>query len=271
MLNPELTQSPEAIKSCCALLYENDWATLLLGDSFHPGGLALTRRLGELLNLQPGQRILDVAAGKGTSAIFLARHFGCNVVGIDYSQNSIAQAQTEAAKAGVAHLTHFEQGDAERLNFDDATFDAVICECAFCTFPNKTAAAQEIARVLRSGGQIGLSDLTRNGKLPSELNTLLAWIACIADARPTQDYVGQLQNAGFAHTRVEPHPHALAEMVRNIQAKLLGAELMVKLKKLERPPGVDLEQAKSLARHTAQAVQDDKLGYTLITGIKPLT
>ena len=65
--------SATEIKTCCASLYESDWTRLLLGDSFHPGGLNLTERLGELLDLGPGQRVLDVAAGVGTSAIFLAR------------------------------------------------------------------------------------------------------------------------------------------------------------------------------------------------------
>ena len=116
------TITAEEIKNCCANLYESDWANLLLGDSFHPGGLALTQRLGELLNLQAGQRVLDVAAGKGTSAIFLAQHFNCQVVGIDYGQGTIAEARAKAEKAGVADLVRFEQGDAERLQFDNDTF-----------------------------------------------------------------------------------------------------------------------------------------------------
>ena len=68
----------EDIKACCALLYESDWAKLLLGHSFHPGGLALTHRVGTLLGLKPDMRLLDVAAGQGSSAIYLARQFGCH-------------------------------------------------------------------------------------------------------------------------------------------------------------------------------------------------
>ena len=63
----------------------------------------------------------------------------------------------------MAHLVRFEQGDAERLTLDDGQFDAVICECAFCTFPDKRAAAAEFARVLKPGGTVGLTDLTRSG------------------------------------------------------------------------------------------------------------
>src|SRR5579859_949314 len=170
------------LKLCCAAAYTSDWARLLLGDSFHPGGLALTERLGTLLSLGPGVRVLDVAAGKGTSAIHLARTFGCAVVGVEYGGDAVAAAVQAAEAAGVAHLARFEQGDAERLAAPDGSFDAVICECAFCTFPDKRAAAAELARVLRPGGRVGLSDLTRAGEIPADLRGLLAWIACIADA-----------------------------------------------------------------------------------------
>ncbi|MCP4937305.1 MAG: class I SAM-dependent methyltransferase [bacterium] len=113
MPNITTLQTTEELKSCCANLYESDWAKILLGDSFHPGGLALTQRLGQMLNLQPGDRVLDVAAGKGTSAIFLAQQFGCRVVGVDYGGQAIAEATAQADQAGVDHLVQFEQGDAE--------------------------------------------------------------------------------------------------------------------------------------------------------------
>src|SRR5712691_3346673 len=86
----------ENIKQCCASLYESDSARLLLGDSFHPGGLRLTERLGELLRLTPDDRVLDVASGKGTTAIFLAERFGCGVIGIDYSERNAREATEQA-------------------------------------------------------------------------------------------------------------------------------------------------------------------------------
>lgn len=257
----------ETVKTCCATLYESDWARLLLGDSFHPGGLALTGRLGELLGLRPGWRVLDVAAGQGASAIFLARRFGCQVVGVDFSADLVAEAIAQAESTGLADRVCFEQGDAESLRFDAGTFDAVICECAFCTFPDKPAAAREFARVLRAGGRIGLSDLTRSGPLPPALDGLLAWIACIADARPIDEYVAHLERAGFALDSVEPHDAVLGELVRNVRTKLLGAELLVKLKKLDLP-GADLDQAKAVARSAAQAVGEGRLGYALMVGTR---
>ena len=253
------------IKACCATLYESDFARVLLGDSFHPGGLRLTERLGEKLALGPGTSVLDVASGKGETAIFLARRFGSEVLGIDFGPENVKQAAARADEAGVGHLVRFQQGDAEKLGFPNASFDAVLCECAFCTFPDKPAAAAEFARVLGRGGRVGLSDLTRLAELPEELQGLLAWVACIADARPVEEYVGYLESAGMGHVEVETHDEALAELVRNIQGKLLGAELMSKLKKLDLE-GIDFAKAKKLARAATEAVRARKLGYALIVG-----
>src|SRR6266851_2381538 len=167
------SSSAETTKTCCADLYASDWARLLLGESFHPGGLALTERLGALLGLDAEFRVLDLAAGRGTSALHLARIFGCHVVGVDYGARNVALARDAAAEQGLAERVQFVQADAEQLSaIADESFDAVVCECAYCTFPDKPAAAMETARVLRPGGRFGLSDLKCNGVLPPEFNGL---------------------------------------------------------------------------------------------------
>src|SRR5665213_4033967 len=116
------------LKSCCAAVYQSDLARMLLGDSFHPGGQRLTARLGEQLGLGPGVRVLDVASGKGESAIFLARQFGCQVAGVDFGAQNVREASSNATAAQVALLVSFVEGDAEHLDFPDACFDAVVCE-----------------------------------------------------------------------------------------------------------------------------------------------
>lgn len=261
----------ELAKSCCAELYASDWARLLLGASFHPGGLALTERLGRLLGLRPTMRLLDVAAGPGTSALHLARVFGCRAVGLDYSPRNVELAQQAAEREGLADRVGFLHADAERLcDFADDAFDAVLCECAFCTFPDKAAAAREIARVLRPGGRFGLGDLTRSGPLPPELDDLLAWIACIAAALPVDDYSRHCEAVGLRIEHIEAHDAALAELVREIRARLLGAELVAKLQGLALPGGLaDFQRAKVLARRAAEAVQAGTLGYSLIVAAKP--
>jgi len=268
---PDIISESDAanIKSCCADAYQSDWAKLILGDSFHPGGTDLTEYLGSVLHLGPGQRVLDVAAGQGTSAIYLAQRFGCSVSGIEYSRATVESATRAVQAAGVAHLVTFEQGDAECLPVQTASFDAVICECAFCTFPNKAMAAAEFMRVLKPGGYVGLSDLTRQGEIPDGLQTLLAWIACIADAQPLENYVRYLTEAGLTIQLVEPHDEALSTMVRDIQAKLFGAELLVKLKKINLPNEIDFEQAKMLAKAAAKAIRARQFGYAVITAAKP--
>ncbi len=259
------TSTATELKTCCAALYETDYARLLLGDSFHPGGLELTERLGEQLELRPGQRVLDVASGTGATAVFLAERFGCHVVGLDYSTGLVGQARRRAQDAGLEQLVRFEHGDSERLPFPDGAFDALICECSFCTFPDKHAAADEFARVLRAGGHVGLTDITLNGPLPSELTGLLAQIICIADALPIDRYEALLEEAGFRIDRVEPHPEVLEATVRDVRAKLLGAKLLLKATKVE-IPGVDIGQAMSVARTAAETIEEGTIGYGLLVG-----
>jgi ubiquinone/menaquinone biosynthesis C-methylase UbiE len=255
--------TPPAVKQCCANAYQSDFARILLGDSFHPGGLELTRRMATLLELRPGMRVLDVASGKGESAIFLAKEIGCEVVGLDLGAENVHEARRRAEAANVAALTTFQHGDAESMEFPTASFDCVICECAFCTFPDKDAASREFARVLRDSGRVGLSDLTRAGSLPPDLDGLLAWVACIADARPVQEYAACLESAGFTNAAVELHDRALAQMARDVQGRLLGLELMSGLGKIDLA-GVDLDQAKRFARAAMRAIEEHKLGYALI-------
>jgi len=250
------------VKQCCANLYESDLVRLLLGDSFHPGGLELTARLGELLDLQEHHRLLDVAAGRGTSALFLAERFGCEIIGVDYSSESVATANCLAGEVGLADRVRFEKGDAERLAFANNSFDAVICECAFCTFPDKARAAAEFGRVLKPEGLIGLSDLTRSGAGPPELNGLLAWITCIADALPVEEYIEILSRADLVLEKFESHDEALTNLVREIRGKLIGTDMLLKLKKIKLP-GIDLGEAKSITRNMEKAVYQGKFGYAL--------
>lgn len=268
MTDSSTSQTTKTVKQCCARLYESDIAKILLGDSFHPGGLLLTERLGTLVNLTRESRVLDVASGPGTSALFLAERFGCEVVGVDYSPQNVERANELAANKNLGSRVHFELGDAERLQFPDASFDAVICECAFCTFPDKSSAASEFARVLRPDGHVGISDVTRAAVLPKELETLLAWISCIADAQPIESYASCLRSAGLDLRTVENHDAALVELVHQIRMKLFSAEVLVGLKKLALP-NVDFTSAKRMALSALAAVDQRQLGYAVLIGARP--
>ena len=263
-LQPQNTE----VKQCCASFYGSDFARFLLGESFHPGGAALTRELGERLGLSPASRVLDVAAGRGASALLLAQTFGCKVVGVDLSEENVRLAN-EAAVQNGSDLARFQLGDAESLPFEDRSFDAVICECAFCTFPDKPSAAREVFRVLRPGGSLGLSDLTRATAQDFELDSLLAWIACVADAAPLQRYAEWLAQAGFAMTQTAERSACLRELLDQVRGRLLLADVLAGLGKLGLP-GVDISRAKAFLSAAGAAVAKGELGYALLIADRPI-
>jgi arsenite methyltransferase len=257
----------EELKSCCASFYQSDVVRVLLGDVFHPGGLALTHHLGGVIDLTPDSHVLDVACGRGVSAVHLAKQFGCHVTGVDYGMENVARAQAHAAENRVAHLTRFRQGDAEKLPFESGIFDAVVAECSFCTFPDKATAAGEFVRVLKPGGRLGLTDMTLDGRLPDDIASLLAWVACVAGADTPGGYVTTLESAGFADFLIEDQGDALLEMVMDVRRRLLGVELAAKLGKLDLG-NLDLDEGKRLARRAVELIECGTVGYTLIAARK---
>lgn len=265
---PAPREPDEEVKSCCAAAYSSDAAAVLLGDSYHPGGSALTRRLADGLGISPGERVLDVASGRGTTALLLADAYAARVDGVDYSAAGTALAQQAARRAGLADLVRFTPGDAERLPYPDGTFDAVVCECALCTFPDKAGAAAEIARVLRAGGRLGLSDVIVDpGQLPAELTGLTARIACTADARPMAEYTRLLSEAGLRISGTERHDRAMLSMIDQIEARLN----LVRITAPEQltAVGVDLGAASAVLGAARAAVAAGTLGYGLITAVVP--
>jgi arsenite methyltransferase len=256
------------VKQCCARLYESDIVSRLLGDSFHPGGAALTRRLGQLLELSPSSRVLDAASGTGASALLVAQQFGCSVVGVELSVANATRAAAEARRLGLADRVRFAVADAERLPLGDLTVDAVICECAFCTFPDKAAAAREFARVLKEGGRIGLSDITRAPGPPGELADIMAWVACLADAGSADSYAAWLESAGLGLARVEHHDAALLDMVHRIGTRLFAVDVLAGLRTVDLG-GFDLDAAKRMTRQALDAVRGHRLGYALVSAVKP--
>lgn len=268
--NGKMTVPADAveIKQCCARVYESEVVRRLLGESFHPGGTALTERLGVLLGLAPASLVLDAASGNGTSAVFLAQRFGCRVVGVDLSAEHVARATAEAERLGLGDRLRFEVGDAEQLPLSGSAVDAIVCECAFCTFPDKPRAAREFARVLKPGGRVGLSDITRAAGPPGELADLMSWVACLADARSAATYAEWLTDAGLTDTLVEHHDGALTDMIRGIGTRLFATEVLTALGKLDLV-GLDFPAAKRLAKEAMTAVAEHRLGYALVLATKP--
>lgn len=252
---------PAAVKACCAAAYGLDVVTLFLGESYHPGGVALTRRLAQAMGLRAGERVLDVASGIGTTALLLAEECEVEVVGVDLGSSQVAKAQARAGEQGFDGQVRFEVGDAERLPLGDGTVDAVVSECAFCTFPGKDAAAAELARVLRPGGRLGLTDVwLEPDHLDPELRGLAGRVACLADARPVAETTATLERAGLTVTRVEGHDDALLTTIEQVEVRLRA----LRLADLPLLRGLDLRRAIDLARRAADTVRQGHAGYVLL-------
>ena len=261
---------PATIKSCCAAGYQSDLVAMILGDSYHPGGLTLTRRLADAVGVTAGQRVLDVASGPGSTALLLAEEYGATVEGVDLGQEAVESANRRARDANLGGTTGgrviFRVGDAERLPVADASVDVVVSECALCTFPDKVTAVGEMARVLRPGGRVGITDVTMDPeRLDPELADLAGWIACLADARPPEGYAALMTEAGLTVEVTEPHDGALGRMIDLIDARIT-ALAMIGTPALA---GIDLEAVRRRVRAAKVAVADGVAGYVLVVAVKP--
>ena len=132
------------------------WAS---GDysMFGAGLLIMGELLCEAVDLRPGQKVLDVATGSGNTALAAARRF-CDVTGIDYVP-ALLERGRERAVAERLEIT-FREGDAEDIPFPDASFDVVLSTVGVMFAPDQRKAADELLRVCRPGGRIGLSSWT---------------------------------------------------------------------------------------------------------------
>lgn len=248
-------------KACCAAVYGSDIAEVVLGPSFHPGGRRLTRRLARMARIRPGERVIDVASGAGDSALLVAEEFNTTVHGVDLSPLLVERATDAATAAGVSGRVSFEVGDAEHLRVARSV-DAVFCECALCTFPNKDRAVEGFARALRRGGRLCLSDVVVDrSRLPIELTGIMARVACVAEALPVEGYLRLLERSGLQVCDLERHDDAIVEMVERLDARLA----LVAAAGVDDLAGLDLAAIRALARSAVAAARDGVLGYVLIT------
>jgi SAM-dependent methyltransferase len=250
------------VKACCAAAYEHPLIRWLLGGDLHPGGEATTRRSLELLAVGPGGRLLDVASGRGASALLAARERGCEVVGLDYGADAVAEARAAAAAVSPRPAVEFVLGDAESLPFAASRFDAVLCECSLCTFPDKVRAVEEMRRVLRPSGRLAISDVVADrARLPRELEGPLATVACVGEALDSAGYRSLLASAGFEVVTVESRDADAATLAERVRDRLRGARI-VAAEQLQGLPG-GVEAAIECAGIAREAIADGVLGYSI--------
>ena len=256
--------------ACCAQFYEQDWVQTILGDSFHPGGIDLTKRLINSLNIKKGDRVLDVACGMGTTTLLVDEQFESSVTGVDFSEHNIERAQEIASSKNAS--AEFKVGDAMNLPLEDASVDHLICECAVSTFVDQPAAVNDFYRVLKSGGTLAISDMVLNGALPSKLEKLLAPWTCLASAKSAAGYQQLLLDAGFVVTSYSDESQSLLDLVLDLKKKLLVAGLGKTLATADGVPDVlaslDIPELKSLLDESKQLVGDGVVQYCRMTFAK---
>lgn len=146
-----------------------------VGLTKHLGGIGATQELVKICHIDKGQYILDVGCGVGVTACYLAKKYGCRVVGIDISEGMIEKSKKRAKKEGLENLVEFRVADAQELPFEIDLFDAVITESVTAFPENKQKAVQEYARVTKSGGYVGLNESTwLKVPVPPEI---IAWVS----------------------------------------------------------------------------------------------
>lgn len=146
------------------------------GMTKHMGGLKATRELVELCYINKGKYVLVVGCGVGITPCYLAKRYGCRVVGVDLSERMIERSNERAKKEGVEDRVEFRVADAQNLPFQDALFDAVIGESVNAFVANKQKAASEYVRVTKLGGYVGLNECTWIKAPPPELAEYLCRI-----------------------------------------------------------------------------------------------
>lgn len=159
-------------------------------------------------SLREGEVVVDLGSGGGLDVFLAAEKVGPEgrAVGIDMTPEMIELARRNAARrlAGGAHdNVEFHLATIDRLPLADATVDVVISNCVINLAPDKPAVFREIARVLKPGGRLAVSDIALKLPLPLELSRdLLAYVGCIAGAIPVEDYKRGLVEAGFSEVAV---------------------------------------------------------------------
>jgi len=157
-----------------------------------------------IVDLLPGEVVLDLGSGGGIDCFLAARQVGPEgrVIGLDMTPEMIKLARRNAKKIGAANVD-FRYGEMEDIPLPDNSVDAVISNCVINLSPDKDAVFAEVYRVLRPGGRLSVSDIVVDGQLPEAIRQNLdSWAGCIAGALDEPDYLNKIRAAGFEKVEV---------------------------------------------------------------------
>jgi arsenite methyltransferase len=155
--------------------------------------------------LREGEVVLDLGSGGGVDVILSAKRVGPTGIayGLDMTDEMLALAVKNAAEARAENV-HFLKGMIEQIPLPASTVDVVISNCVINLSVDKPAVLTEIARVLRPGGRLGISDIVAEDRLsPAARSERGSYVGCIAGALSRGEYEGGLDAAGFEQVSVE--------------------------------------------------------------------
>jgi len=190
-------------------------------------------------DLHEGERVLDLGSGGGIDVLLSARRVGPTgrAIGLDMTDEMLALAQKNAAEAGATNV-EFLKGHIEAIPLPAESVDVVISNCVINLAADKPSVLHEIARVLRPGGRIGITDIVAEDRLtPAERAERGSYVGCIAGALSMSEFRAGLEAAGLTQISLTP-THAVADgMVSAIvkATKPADAPLLVDLTPRELP------------------------------------
>ena len=155
-------------------------------------------------HLRPGEVVVDLGSGGGLDVFLAAKMVGPTgrAIGIDMTPAMIERARANAQAGGYTNV-EFYQSTIDQIPLPDASVDCVISNCVLNLAPDKPAVFREIARVLKPGGRVAVSDIALKHDLPEAVaQSMAAYVGCIAGAIKIDDYKNGLIAAGFEHVEI---------------------------------------------------------------------
>ena len=158
-----------------------------------------------MIDLQPGQTVLDLGSGGGIDVLLSAKRVGPTgkVYGLDMTDEMLALARDNQRKAGATNV-EFLKGTIEAIPLPDQSVDVIISNCVINLSVDKDAVLREAFRVLKPGGRLAVSDVVIRGDVPADVRrSLELWVGCVAGALRDDEYRSKLQAAGFVDVDLE--------------------------------------------------------------------
>ncbi|HVL69903.1 MAG TPA: arsenite methyltransferase [Vicinamibacterales bacterium] len=159
-----------------------------------------------LIDLKPGETVLDLGSGGGIDVLLSARRVGPTgkVYGLDMTDEMLALARENQQKAGATNV-EFLKGEIEQIPLPDASVDVIISNCVINLSADKGQVLREAFRVLKPGGRFAVSDVVVRGEVPEAVRkSMELWVGCVAGALHENEYRALLQAAGFGGIEIEP-------------------------------------------------------------------